>query len=203
MSNTKKLIETMKYRGILTTPCIIRAFEYIDRADFVLPTQRAQAYEDYPLPIGFSQTISQPSTVAFMLELLAPKEGESVLDIGSGSGWSTALLGAIVGKSGNVIGLERVDEVRRFGAENLKRYGFSNCRIEAATKELGKPDELFDAILVSASAKDFPHELLAQLAVGGRLVIPIKNSIWKFFKRTEHEVVREEYFGFRFVPLVY
>ena len=76
--------------------------------DFVLPEYQAQAYEDHPLPIGFGQTISQPYTVALMLEWLAPKQGDKILDIGCGSGWTTALLSSVVGKRGRVIGIERI-----------------------------------------------------------------------------------------------
>ena len=105
------LIAHLRDRDALRTPVLIRCFERIDRRDFVTDEEKGAAYGDYPLPIGFGQTISQPYTVAFMLELLGAEEGNRVLDIGSGSGWTTALLACVVGRQGSVIGLERIDEL--------------------------------------------------------------------------------------------
>ena len=109
---------------VLKTPRIRAAFEAVDRADFVTSGYLPEAYEDYPLPIGAGQTISQPSTVAFMLELLEPAEGQNILDIGCGSGWTTALLAHVAGGKGSVLGLERIPELVAFGGENLSKYGF-------------------------------------------------------------------------------
>src|SRR3989338_8071025 len=105
------LIDDLIGGGYLKTPLIIEAFKKIDRADFVSENLRDEAYENYPLPIGFDQTISQPLTVAFMLELLQPQPGEKILDIGSGSGWTTTLLAFCVGKEGRGFGLERIPEL--------------------------------------------------------------------------------------------
>ena len=96
--NKKELIFFLTRNNILKTKSIIEAFEKIDRKDFILKKYTNEAYNDYPLDIGSNQTISQPSTVAFMLELLSPKKGDKILDVGSGSGWTTALLGYIVGR---------------------------------------------------------------------------------------------------------
>lgn len=188
---------------MLRTPRIVEAFEAIDRKRFVPETLLPFCYEDAPLPIGEGQTISQPTTVAFMLELLQVRPGEHVLDIGSGSGWTAALLGHLVGPSGSVLGLERVAELVRWGAQNLAPFGFGNVRIEQAAEQLGVPGERFDAILVSASAETVPTELLEQLEEGGRLVIPVRNSLFRFYKRPSGEIEQEEYPGFVFVPLIY
>ncbi len=204
MENKQELIDSMILRGMLGSPHIIDAFREIDRKYFVPESFEEHIYVDAPLPIGNNQTISQPSTVAFMLEKLEPGEGDKVLDIGSGSGWTTALLCHIVGEKGSVTGLERMDELAEQGEENLTKFHFgSHCRIQRAGEKLGLPDEQFDRILVSASAEQIPEELFSQLNVGGILVIPVGNSIFKFKKISDTYIDREEFYGFVFVPLIY
>lgn len=189
--------------GVLKSPAIVQAFEQINRADFVLPESRAVAYEDHPLTIGYGQTISQPTTVAFMLELLEPGAGQKILDVGSGSGWSTALLATVVGERGLVIGTELIPELVQFGRQNLKRYRFNWASIEPAGGELGWPKAApYDRILVSAAARELPTALVEQLATGGRLVVPIEHTIHRIQKKSTTEVVQEAYPGFVFVPLV-
>ncbi len=203
METHKELIDALVASGVLKTPRIVEAFGRVDRAYFIPEELRQYAYIDAPLSIGEGQTISQPWTVAFMLELLQPKEGDRVLDIGSGSGWTTALLCEIVGAQGSVTGLERVDRLVAFGRKNLERFHKPNCRIEKAGASLGKPGETFDAILVSASADEIPVQLFEQLAPGGRLVIPVRDSIFSFEKDRNGELHEREFPGFRFVPLIY
>ena len=203
MRNNYELISSMIANGSLYSPHIIKAFEKIDRKYFVPEEYKDFTYIDKPLPIGKGQTISQPSTVAFMLEKLEPQNGDNILDIGSGSGWTTALLCHIVGENGSVIGIERVDELVKKGENNLKKLNFaSNCKIIKANQELGTPGKIYDKILVSASAEELPKELFEQLKIGGILVIPIKNSIFKFKKISEDDIRGEEYPGFVFVPLI-
>ena len=203
MNSKKELITSMIENGALRSPQIIEAFEKIDRKHFIPEDFREHIYIDRPLPIGKDQTISQPSTVAFMLERLEPQKGDKILDIGSGSGWTTALLCQIVGKEGSVLGLERHDELVEKGQKNLAGLGLGDhCRIEKAGAELGKPGEQFDKILVSASAEEIPEELFAQLKVGGILVIPVKNSIFRFKKLSDTKVEAQEFPGFIFVPLI-
>ena len=190
--------------GALRTPRIIEAFRKVDRKLFIPDDFRDFIYSDRPLPIGNEQTISQPSTVAFMLELLEPKEGQKILDIGSGSGWTTSLLCAIVGKEGSVLGLERVDTLVASGQKHLAQFSFGpQCRIEKAGSLLGRHGEQFDRILVSASVEKFPQQLLSQLHVGGILVIPVQNDIVKVTKRDGQRYEKEVYHGFRFVPLIH
>jgi protein-L-isoaspartate(D-aspartate) O-methyltransferase len=189
--------------GVLKNHLVRKAFVDVDRAHFVDPDYLSEAYEDYPLPIGHGQTISQPTTVAFMLELLDARKGEKILDIGSGSGWTTALLAHIVGQDGRVFGVELIPDLVEFGKKNLARYNFKHASIEQAGENLGLPREApFDRILVSAAADNFPQELLAQLKTGGVLVVPIQNSIYKIEKISEQEVRKKEYPGFVFVPLI-
>jgi len=198
------LVDDMISSGMLQSPKIIDAFREIDRKYFVPDSFLDYTYVDAPLPIGKNQTISQPSTVAFMLEHLETKEGDKVLDIGSGSGWTTALLCHIVGEKGSVTGVERVNELVGQGEENLAKLHLDcHWRIERAGEKLGLPGEQFDRILVSASADEIPEELFLQLKIGGALVIPVGNSIYKFKKVSEEEIKTEEFYGFVFVPLIY
>lgn len=204
MKTQTELISSMMVSGVLNSSHITDAFKQIDRKYFVPKEFEEFTYVDIPLSIGNNQTISQPSTVAFMLEQLEVKEGNKVLDIGSGSGWTTALLCHIVGQVGSVIGLERVDTLVTQGKNNLLKLNFQgHSRILKAGEKLGLPAEQFDRILVSASAEEIPKELFAQLYVGGILVIPVGDSIYKFKKTSESSIAQESFYGFRFVPLVY
>lgn len=170
----------------------------IDRKDFILEQDKKFAYQDRPLSIGYQATISQPSTVYFMLDLLDIKKNNKVLDIGSGSGWTTALLAK---KAKQVYGTEIIPELVEFGRNNLKKYNFKNAKIVLA-KELGMPEKApFDRILVSASAQELPKKLIKQLKIGGILVIPIKNSVWKIDKISKNKIRKKEFPGFVFVPL--
>ena len=198
-----ELVDEMIFSNVLKSPHIIDAFKAVDRKYFVPEALREETYIDYALPIGNGQTISQPSTVAFMLEKLAPQKGDRVLDIGSGSGWTTALLCHIVGEEGSVTGLERVSALVEQGEDNLSQFDFDHGCIKKAGEKLGVPGEEFDRILVSAAADEIPEELFSQLKVGGILVIPVENSIYKFKKLSEEEIKTEEYYGFVFVPLIY
>lgn len=197
------LISHLINSGALCSKAVIESFKNVDRADFVLDPKVSDLYEDHPLQIGHSQTISQPTTVAMMLEMLDAKKGQKVLDIGSGSGWTTALLSYIVGDGGSVVGCERVDELIEFGNRNLEKYEFKNSQIIHATDKLGIPGEEFDRILVSAAAQQFPHELTEQLRVNGKLVIPVRNSIYEVTKRDDGTLDSVEHYGFTFVPLIY
>ena len=125
MTGNEQLVQSLIDEGFLKSPRLIQAFRSVDRADFVLPEYRAEAYGNHPLPIGEEQTISQPLTVAFMLELLDPQPGEKILDIGSGSGWTSALLSAVVGETGKVFAIERIRGLCALGEKNLKKYSFS------------------------------------------------------------------------------
>jgi len=189
--------------GALRSRRIIEAFRSVNRADFVADAEAKDIYEDYPLSIGEGQTISQPRTVAMMLEMLSPKEADSVLDIGSGSGWTTALLAYIVGNSGSVVGVERVKELVEFGSSNLNKYKFKNAKIVKAEDELGIPTKRFERILVSAAADELPFELIKQLKVDGKLVIPVKSSIFEVIKKEDGSFDANEHYGFTFVPLIY
>ncbi|MCD6471162.1 protein-L-isoaspartate O-methyltransferase [bacterium] len=203
------IIEQLVKDGYLKTPRIIKAFRKIKRKDFVLPQLKSEAEMNYPLTIGFGQTISQPLTVAFMFELCQPKKGNKVLDIGSGSGWTTALFAEIVGKEGKVYGIERIEELKNFGEGNTKKYDFVSSGRAVficgdGSKGL-KEHAPFDVIHVGAAAASIPRPLLKQLKVGGRLVIPVglKSQEIVLVKKIASDRYKEErYPGFIFVPLI-
>ena len=141
-----------------------------------------------------------------MLELLEPKEGERVLDIGSGSGWTSALLAEIVGPKGKVTAIELILELMEFGKQNIAKYNFTEKGIVECICGDGskgyKQKAPYDKILVSAAACKIPAILKKQLKVGGRIVMPINNSIWLFVRKSEAEFAEKEYPGFIFVPLI-
>ena len=204
-----ELIDFLIKDGWLKTPSIIDAFRKIKRQDFMTDDIKHLAEINEAIPIGFEQTISQPLTVAFMLEKLQPQSGDKILDVGSGSGYTTALLTHIVSqnsKNAKVVALEIIPELKEFGEKNVAKYGFIEKGIVKficadATKGWEKQAP-YDKILVSASAKKLPKALKNQLKIGGRIVIPIKSSIWLFIKKSENNFEEREYPGFAFVPFV-
>lgn len=200
------LIESLIENGWLKNPRIIRAFKEIKRKDFLPEHMKDLSEANGALPIGWGQTISQPLVVAFMLEKLCPKPGQKILDIGSGSGWTTALLAYITGSNGKVIAIEIIPELKEFGENNVAKYNFIEKGIAeffCADGSKGFPKEApFDGILASASAEEIPLVWKEQLKTGARIVAPIKNSIWVLEKKSKDNFKEEEYPGFAFVPLV-
>jgi len=199
----KELVQELKAQGVLKTEGLINAFLAVDRKNFVPPDFKENAYEDYPLPIGAAQTISQPYTVAFMLELLGVRKGEKVLDVGAGSGWTTALLAYIVGPQGKVYGTELVPELVELGKENLATCKFPQAKILQAEKGvLGLSQQApFDRILVSATAREVPQKLLDQLKEYGIMVLVVENAILRIQKILGEKPNVQRFEGFVFVPL--
>lgn len=206
----KELVVKLKKQGVLKTSVIIEAFLACDRKKFVPKEMRLEAYVDAPLPIGFGQTISQPYTVAFMIELLQPQEGQKILDVGFGSGWTTAILAKIVGPGGKVYGIEIIPEVYEFGKKNLAKFEYQNLELYNQNGWEGLPEKApFERILVSAAAEEIPNKLKEQLAVGGRIVVPVGGNAFLFGqsimllkKIGRNEFEEENYPGFAFVPLL-
>jgi protein-L-isoaspartate(D-aspartate) O-methyltransferase len=207
MKSLEELIVSMEQNGFLKNPLLKRAFFAVDRINFVLPRYRSQSYENRPLPIDKDQTISQPQTVAFMLELLDPLPGYKILDVGSGSGWTSALLAEIITCTGQVYAIERIKSIKEFGENNAKKRGYTNIFFLEGNGALGWPDYApFDRILVNAAAQDVPNPLKDQLKQGGKLVIPLKDnthtSICLLEKKTEEEFKEQLFPGFSFVPFI-
>ena len=200
------LIENLIQEGWLKTPRIIEAFRNIKRVDFLPDNLKDLAELNEALPIGFGQTISQPLVVAFMLEQLQPEVGNKILDVGSGSGWTSALLTEIVGSKGKVIAIEVIPELMEFGKKNVEKYNFvkkGQVQFICTDGSKGyKKEAPFDKILVSAAAERCFPAWKEQLKIGGRIVTPIGSSIWLFIKKSEKEFEEIEYPGFAFVPLI-
>ena len=139
-----------------------------------------------------------------MLEELQPRTADKILDIGTGSGWTTALLAKIAGESGFVNSFEIIPQLAEFAADNLARFSFDNIEVRIAEpNQLGMQGKLFDKVLVSAAARDVPQDLLAQLAIGGRMVIPVKTEILIIDKLADNNFQEKVLTGFAFVPLIY
>ena len=209
----EKLIEELVHDGYLKNPSIIDAFTYIDRTDFIPEDMKQYAYINEPLPIGFEQTISQPLTVAFMLELLSPKAGDVILDIGVGSGWQTALLAFIISRGygdeehvPSIFGIERIHELFESAKQNIEKYHYISRNIVSLIEgdgTLGFPEHApYDKIVAAAAANTIPQAWKDQLKIGGRIVAPVNESIIVLDKKGATDFEEKQYFGFRFVPLV-
>jgi len=202
------LVDNLIGQGWLKSRRIIEAFEKIKREDFLPPKIKDLAEINEALPIGYGQTISQPLVVAFMLEQLCPQPRDKILDIGSGSGWTSALLAEIVGPKGKVIAIEIIPELMEFGKNNVAKYNFiDKGRVEFICADGSKGYEKeapFDGILVSASLQtiEVPQAWKDQLKIDGKIVVPIGSSIWQITKKSDAEFEKTEYPGFVFVPLI-
>ncbi len=175
----------------------------IPRELFVPPEYCYAAYEDMPLGIGFGQTISQPFIVALMTQALGLKGSEKVLELGTGSGYQTAILAELAKW---IVSIERIPQLAESARQVLDKLGYANIEIHTAGEALGWPDGApYDAIIVTAGAPHVPDALLEQLALGGRLVIPVgsrwEQDLLKVTKRKKGNLV-ESLGGCRFVPLI-
>jgi protein-L-isoaspartate(D-aspartate) O-methyltransferase len=182
---------------------VLAAIRKVPRHLFVADEDRESAYEDHPLPIGESQTVSQPYIVAFMLEALSLDGSERVLEIGTGSGYQTALLAELVQQ---VYSVERIQSLARAAQAILQRLGYNSVRLIVGDGSRGWVEYApFDAIVVSAAAPRIPQVLLEQLREGGRMVIPVGPSEaqeLKLVRRREGRTVVTNLEGCRFVPLI-
>lgn len=198
--NNQALVKHLRDSGHLSSPRIARAFLSVDRQNFVPPELKSEAYSNVPLPIGSGQTISQPLTVAFMLELLAPEPGNKVLDIGAGSGWTTALLANLVGFKGHVYAYEIVESVGKFGQENTAELKNVTYQIRDFFEDF-EVNAPYDRILSGAAFEEIPTRLQESLVEGGILVAPTKGNDIRRITRDGEEFEEEIISGFVFVPI--
>ena len=198
----RRLVDTLRQKGI-TDLSVLRAVELTPRHAFVPTGVRHRAYEDAALPIGNGQTISQPSLHARYLELLRLTGRERVLEVGTGSGYQTVLLSHLVDQ---VFSVERIPALLQAAREVIQRLGAKNVSLLLGDGTIGWRDYgPYDAILVSAAGPDVPAPLLEQLAVGGRLVVPVgrgDDQVLRMYRRTETGIESSEVGAVRFVPLV-
>jgi protein-L-isoaspartate(D-aspartate) O-methyltransferase len=196
--------EHLERRGI-RDPLLLQAFRDVRREDFVPPEMKEFAYDDRPLPIGEDQTISQPYIVALMTQALGLRGGERVLEIGTGSGYAAAIAGRLAGE---VFTVERLDSLARSARERLERLEYHNVHVRSGDGTLGWPERApFDAVVVTAGGPQPPRALLSQLAIGGRLVIPVGARVGiqrlvRLTRETEDEYREEDLGGVRFVELI-
>ncbi len=200
----RMVTEQLQARGVLDAN-VLDAMRAVPREDFVASDSEPFAYEDRPLAIGASQTISQPYIVAFMIEALQLKGGEKVLEIGSGSGYAAAVLARIASA---VFTIERIPELAGLARRNLAATAASNVTVRCGDGTQGWPEEApFDAILVSAGAPSIPAALKSQLKIGGRMVIPVgaeptSQDLLRVARTSERNYETEALTGVRFVPLI-
>lgn len=197
-----QLVNLLKEKGI-SDPAVIYALAFVPRHWFMDAGLAAHAYKNKAYPIAAEQTISHPYTVAFQSELIAIKPGDKVLEIGTGSGYQTAILRAM---NAQIFTIERQRELFKKTQRLFEQLGLRPKKYLLGDGYLGLPDDApFDAILVTAGAPFVPKALLSQLKIGGRLVIPIGNDpqIMHRFTRTGEKTFDKETFGeFRFVPML-
>ncbi len=182
---------------------VLAAMARIPREQFVPVENRYMAYEDGPLPIGWEQTISQPYIIALMTEALELKGSEKVLEVGTGSGYQTAILAELAAK---VISVERVPVLAESARKTLDNLGYKNIEIHIAEETLGwQKGAPYDAIMVTAGAPDIPDDLIAQLVIGGRMVIPVGQryvqELYKITRKKDKNQV-QKLGGCRFVALI-
>lgn len=189
----------------VTDPAVLRAMRRVLRHLFVPEAARAEAYGDFPLPIGHGQTISQPYIVAYMTELLHLKPGSKTLEIGTGSGYQAAVLAEVTRT--NVYSIEIVEPLAKMAADRLKQLGYGQVVVKHGDGYLGWPQHApFDAIIVTAGAEHVPPPLIEQLKRGGRMVIPVGGawavqSLVIIEKLANGTVKRQDDIPVRFVPL--
>lgn len=188
-------------RGV-TDKSVFYAMRKVPRHEFIPEEYRSDAYEDYPLPIGFGQTISQPYIVALMTELLKPDKKDRVLEIGTGSGYQAVVLSVLVEK---VFTMEIVPGLAESAAKLFEKKGYTNILVRCGDGYKGWPEEApFDKIIVTAAPPSIPDPLIRQLKIGGILVIPVGTFSQELLRvqKTEKGLIQKSVIPVRFVPMI-
>lgn len=203
MSDKQEMLDRQLRRRGISDQRILDAMAKVPRQEFVDPELREQAYEDRPLAIGCRQTVSQPYIVASMLQSVAPQSSDCVLEIGTGSGYQTALLAELARR---ILSIERHPELAETARGRLQAMGYANVRVVVGDGTLGYPYEApYDVILVSAAAPQVPPSLADQLAMNGRMIIPVGNLEAQqlvLVRRGEAGIQASPLDGCVFVPLI-
>lgn len=197
----ERMIETQIATRGVNDVRVLRALRDVPRHEFVPEEHREHAYQDWPLPIGFRQTISQPYIVALMSQVLELRGDETVLEIGTGSGYQSAVLARLAKE---VYTIEIVPELGERAKRDLARLGFGSVHVRVGDGYQGWPEHApFDAIIVTAAPGHVPQPLIDQLAVGGRMVLPVGRSSQELLliRRTPQGIEREKLIDVRFVPM--
>ena len=193
--------DQIEARGV-KDPRVLEAMRSVERHLFVPEREKSRAYNDTPLPIGYGQTISQPYIVAYMCEALELKGGEKVLEIGTGSGYHAAVLSLLAKE---VYTIEILEPLAREAQKRLESLGYRNVKVRCGDGYKGWPEEApFDAIIVTAAPPEIPQELVNQLKVGGKMVLPVGEEIQELVRVTKEEkgIKTERLLPVRFVPMV-
>jgi protein-L-isoaspartate(D-aspartate) O-methyltransferase len=186
----------------ITRKDVLAAMGAVPRHEFMPAEVRSEAYDDRPVPIGYGQTISQPYIVAFMTEQLAPKPGDRVLEIGTGSGYQAAVLAKLVKE---VYSIEIVEALGKRAAADLARFGFANVHVKTGDGYAGWPEFApFDAIIVTCAPDHVPEPLVQQLKEGGRMIIPVGERVSQelyLLEKRDGKIVRRAVLPVRFVRM--
>lgn len=197
-----EMVALLARRGIRDER-VLAAMRFTPRHEFVPEQLRSEAYGDHALPVEAGQTISQPYIVALMTELLELEPESRVLEVGAGSGYQTAILASLASE---VYAIERIPELAELADERVRRLGFSNVRVVCADGTSGWPEQApYDAIVVAAGGPSVPEPLVDQLAIGGRLVLPVGTTVSQRLVRivkTEHGIREEDHGACIFVKLI-
>jgi len=204
-SKLDNLINTMKNSRFLNDKRVESAIRKTPRHEFVSTPLQEKAYDDLPIPIMNNQTVSQPSVVSRMTEWLDVRDGQKILEVGSGSGWQSAILSYLVGQ-GKIFSIERHSELVNFAKKNLEKLGIKNVTVVFGDGSLGLPNESpFDRIIITAACEKIPQPLFEQLSINGLLVAPVGEFTQSLvlLKKTSQgimEIKNEP--GYVFVPLL-
>lgn len=202
-----RLLDDLKMRGYVTSKAVEDAMRRVPREEFLPAELREEAYVDSPLPIGEGQTISAPHMVAIMAENLDLKPGQKILEVGTGSGYHAAVCAEIIAPDGHIYSIERIASLASFAEDNLRRTGYAKLvTVILGDGSKGLPDHApYDRIFVAAGAPDVPSPLTAQLASGGKLLVPVGTRWYQDLIRVTRKgakLEKENLGGCVFVPLL-